>query len=49
MVGVQYATGDQERNNSRKNEDMEPKKTQHPVVDVKVMKVESDAVKNNIA
>ena len=32
-VGVQYATGDQWRNNSRKNEEMEPKK-QHPVVDV---------------
>ena len=32
-VGAQYATGDQRRNNSRKNEGMEPKKTQHPVVD----------------
>ena len=31
-VGAQYATGDQWRNNSRKNEGMEPK--QHPVVDV---------------
>ena len=48
-VGAQYATEEEWRNNSRKNEDMEPKKTQHPVVDVKVMKVESDAVKNNIA
>ena len=34
LVGVQYATGDQWRNNSRKNEGMEPKQTQHPVVDV---------------
>ena len=34
LVGVQYATGDQWRNNSRKNEGMEPKKKQHPVVDV---------------
>ena len=34
LVGVQYATGDQERNNSRKNEEMEPKQKQHPVVDV---------------
>ena len=34
MVGAQYATGDQWRNNSRKNEEMEPKQKQHPVVDV---------------
>ena len=33
-VGVQYATGDQWRNNSRKNEGMEPKQKQHPVLDV---------------
>ena len=33
-VGAQYATGDQWRNNSRKNEGMEPKQTQYPVVDV---------------
>ena len=33
-VGVQYATGDQWRNNSRKNEGMESKQKQHPVVDV---------------
>ena len=37
-VGAQYATGDQWRNNSRKNEEMdeemEPKQKQHPVVDV---------------
>ena len=32
-VGTQYATGDQWRNNSRKNEEMEPKQKQHPVVD----------------
>ena len=30
--GAQYATGDQWRNNSRKNEGMEPKQKQHPVV-----------------
>ena len=34
LVGAQYATGEQWRNNSRKNEEMEPKKKQHPVVDV---------------
>ena len=33
-VGVQYATGDQWRNNSRQNEGREPKQKQHPVVDV---------------
>ena len=33
-VGAQYATGDQWRNNSRKNEEMEPRQKQHPVVDV---------------
>ena len=33
-VGAQYATGDQWRNNSRKNEEMEPKQKQHPAVDV---------------
>ena len=33
LVGAQYATGDQCRNNSRKNEGMEPKQKQHPVVD----------------
>ena len=33
LVGAQYATGDQWRNNYRKNEGMEPKKKQHPVVD----------------
>ena len=33
-VGAQHATGDQWRNNSRNNEEMEPKQKQHPVVDV---------------
>ena len=33
-VGAQYATGEQRRNNSRKNEGMEPKQKQHPVVGV---------------
>ena len=31
-VGAQYATGDQWRNNFKKNEGMEPKQKQHPVV-----------------
>ena len=34
LVGTQYATGNQWRNNSRKNEGMEPKQKQYPVVDV---------------
>ena len=34
LVGAQYATGEQWRNNSRKNEQMQPKRKQHPVVDV---------------
>ena len=34
LLGAQYATGDQWRNNSRKNEETEPKQKQHPVVDV---------------
>ena len=33
-VGAQYATGDQWRNNSRKNDGIEPKQKQHPVVHV---------------
>ena len=34
LVGAQYATGDQWKNNSRKNEGMQPKLKQYPVVDV---------------
>ena len=33
LVDAPYATGDQWRTNSRKNEEMEPKQKQHPVVD----------------
>ena len=33
-VGAQYGTGDQWRNNYRKNEGLEPKQKQHPLVDV---------------
>ena len=33
-VGAQYAMGDQWRNNSRKNEEMEPKQKQHTAVDM---------------
>ena len=47
-VGAKYATRDQWRNNSKKNEGTEPKQKQHPVADVMVMEVKSDAVKSNI-
>ena len=47
--GAQYATGDQWRNNSRKNEVMEPKQKQHPAVDVTGDGSKVNAVKNNIA
>ena len=48
-VGAQYATGNKWRNNSRENEEMEPKQKKHPAVDVTGwMEVKSDAVKSNI-
>ena len=34
LVGTQYATGEEWRNNSRKNEEAEPKQNHHPVVDM---------------
>ena len=49
LVGVQYATGDQWRNNLRKNEEMESKQKQHPVVDVTGDGVKSNAVKSKTA
>ena len=45
LVGAQYATGEEWRNNSRKNEEMEPKQKQQPVVDVTGEEVRSDAVR----
>ena len=48
-VGAQHATGDQWRNNSRKNEGMEPKQKQYPVVDGTGDGRRFDAVKSNIA
>ena len=46
-VDAQIATGDQWRNNSTKNEGMEPKQKQYPVV--LVIEARSNAVKSNIA
>ena len=48
-IGAQYATGDQWRNNSRKNEEMEPKQKQYPAVDVTGDGTKSNAVKSNTA
>ena len=49
-VGARYATGDQWRNNSRKNGGMEPKQKQYPVVDyLVVVEARSKAIKSNIA
>ena len=48
-VGAQYATGDQWRNNSRKNEGMEPKQKQHPVVNVTGDRRKVRCLKSNIA
>ena len=48
-VGAQHATRNQWRNNSRKNEGMEPKQKEYPAVDVTGDRSRSDAVKSNIA
>ena len=47
-VGVQYATGEEQRNSFRKNEEAEPKWKGRPIVLCLVVKVKSDAVKNSI-
>ena len=48
-VDAQYATGDQWRNNCRKNEEMEPKQNNTQLWMGLVMEVKSDAIKSNIA
>ena len=47
--GAQYTMGDQWRNNSRKNEEMEPKQKLHSTVDVTGMEAKSDAVKSSVS
>ena len=47
-VDAKYATGDQWRNNSRKNKRMEPKQKQYPVVDVTRDRSKVQCFKNNI-
>ena len=52
LVGAQYATGEEWRNNSRKNEEMELWKQSENKAKLwmcLVMEVKSDAIKNNIA
>ena len=49
LVGAKYATGDQCRNNSRKNEEMEPKQKQRPVVNMTGDGSKVQAVKSNMA
>ena len=48
-VSAQYAAGDQWRNNSRKNEGMEPNQKQYPVSDGTGDRARFDAVESNIA
>ena len=48
-VGTQYATGEEWRNTSRMNEEMESKQKQRQVVDVTSDRSKSNAIKNNIA
>ena len=48
-VGMQYATGEEWRNSSRRNEEAELEQKQCPAVGVSVVKVKSNAVKNNMA
>ena len=46
---IDISCGGQWRNNSRKNEGIEPKQKQYPVVDGLVIEARFDAVKGNIA
>ena len=48
-VGAQYANWRRAEKSSRKNEEAKPKQKQHPVVDVTVIEVKSDAVKSSTA
>ena len=48
-VGAQMLLREEWRNNTRKNEEMEPKQQQYTVVDVTMMEVKFDAVRSNIA
>ena len=49
LVAAQYATGDQWKSNSRKNEETEPKQKQHQLWMGLVIETRSDAIKSNVA
>ena len=49
LVGAQYTTGEEWRNNSRKNEETEAKQKQHPVVEVTGNGSKAQCCKENIA
>ena len=49
LVGAKYATGDQQRNNSRKNDWMEPKQKQYPAVNVTEDRSKVQCCKSNVA
>ena len=49
LICARYATGEEWRNSSRKNEEAEPKQKQDPAAMCLVVKVKSDALKDNIA
>ena len=49
LVGIQYATGEEQRNSFRMNEEAEPKQKQCPVVDVSGGESRVQCFKNNIA
>ena len=49
LVGAPYATGEEWRNNSRKNEEMQPKQKQCPVVDRTDIGGKEQCCKSNIA
>ena len=49
LVGAQYTAGEEWRNNSRKNQETEPKQKNSQLWMRLVMEVKPDAVKNNIA
>ena len=49
LAGAQYATGEEWRDSSRKNEEAEPKQKQDPAAMCLVVKVKSVAIKNSTA
>ena len=48
-IGVQYTTGEEQKNSSRRNVEAEPKQKQCPVIDVSGGEEKSHSIKNNIA